>query len=66
MAELPTNKYPNPAFHQEFGENAKVLEDLARKIDWRFLTVTYFKALAILCATVFSIIVSVKLALSLF
>ena len=59
----PTNK-----IHQDekFGENAKLLEELLDRKDFKKITKSYFVLLAIFLITIFSIIVTVKFALSIF
>jgi len=51
---------------EAFGQNAHLIEEMAKKIDWKLLTQTYFKILAIVLFTIFSLIVTVRLAYILF
>lgn len=51
---------------QPIVDNAKAIEDELKKVDWRYLVKVYFAGLSILLVTIFSLIVVVKAALSLF
>ena len=59
----PTNKIKQD---EKFGENAKLLEELLDRKDFNKITKSYFVLLSIFLVTIFSIIVTVKFALSIF
>jgi len=59
-------KFPatNKIRQRSFGENAKLLEELAARPDLDRIIKMYFVGLGILIITIFSIIVTVRLALA--
>lgn len=67
MDELVTNKE-----HREFkvdsavGDNAKALELMMKKVEWKYLGVAYGIGLSITLVTIFLLIVVVRLALMIF
>lgn len=44
-------------------ENAKLLEQMVNKVDWKVLAKAWALGLIMLCITLFAIIVTIKLAL---
>ncbi len=58
-----TNKFRRD---EKFGENAKLLEKLLDRKDFKKMVKSYFVLLSIFLITIFSIIVTVELALSIF
>lgn len=62
-----TNKiHQEQPIDERFGENAKALEEILSKINWRFLLKVYFAGLGVFLLTLFLIIVIVRLALIIF
>lgn len=66
--EFPdTNKQEqDPKIEGAVGDNAKALEMILKRVDWKFLVRAYFIGLFLLLVTLFSIIVVVKAGLSFF
>lgn len=64
--EFPhTNKFHQDV-EEKFGTNAKVVEDLLKRVDWKFVVHWYSRAFLILVASVFIFIVAVRAAFALF
>ena len=68
MDEFPdTNKQPQDSeIEGAVGDNAKALENILKRVDWKFLIRAYFIGLGTLLITLFLIIVVVKAGLSFF
>ena len=62
----PGMKHDQPDLPQRFGENAEILTERLRKIDWRFLGKAYFILLALVLLTAFLVIVVVRAAFHVF
>lgn len=62
-----TNKIPqHQELSAEFGANAKLLEDVMKKVDWRWFGRAYVVAFGILLVSLFLLIVVVRFAFVLF
>lgn len=61
-----TNKIPQQLPEDMLEGNAKLLEQLLSSANWKKLMYFYFCGLGILLVTLFSIIVVIRLALSIF
>ncbi len=60
-----TNKH-HQDLNEKFGENAKLLEERLKVVDWKLFLKFYFALLVILLVTIFALIVVVKTALIIF
>ena len=58
-----TNKQ---AINETVGDNAKMLEESVKTVNWRLLTRAYLNVLGLVLVTIFSLIITVRLALSIF
>ena len=61
----PTNKL-NEGLPQQVESSAELLQEHLKKVDYKFLAKVYFYGLGIFLITLFSIIVTIRLANSLF
>lgn len=61
----PTNKI-NQVVDKPFGENAELLENAVKKVNWKYFLKVYAVGFFVLLATVFLLIVTVRLAMLLF
>lgn len=66
MDDLVTNKEKQHGVPEKFGENAKALEEMAKRIDWRFVRRAYWYTLGAVCLALFCVIASVRLAFYIF
>lgn len=66
--KFPATNKPNPVITDDerdaFGENAKALEELAKRVDWAFLIQCYATVMTMILATIFALIVTVEFAQS--
>ena len=61
--DFPRTNKIHQDLNEQFGDNAKLLEDVAKKIDWHFFTKLYFAGLGVLLVSIFALIVVIKAAL---
>ena len=62
-----TNKiHKDKPVEEQFGENAKALEELLSNINWYYLSKAYFIGLGVFLTSLFLIIVIIRLALNIF
>lgn len=67
MDELVTNKEEREfELDSKVGDNAKALELMMKKIDWKYIGVAYGIGLSIVLVTIFLLIVVVRLAQMIF
>ena len=60
-----TNKiHKEKPVDEQFGENAKALEEMLSKINWFYLNKIYFAGLGVFLVSIFLIIVVIRLALN--
>ena len=64
---LITNKIKqNNPVGNNVGDNAKILEEMMKKVNWRYLTIIYFSGLLTLVFSVFLFIVVIRFAFIIF
>ncbi len=64
--DFPQTNKVHQDLNEQFGDNAKLLEEAAKKIDWQFFTKLYFAGLGVLLVSIFALIVVIKAALAIF
>ena len=63
---FPDTNKQHQDLHSRMGQNAELLEEQLKKINWRLFVKVYFAALGILLVSLFALIVVVKAALVIF
>ena len=64
--KFPNTNKVHQDLHETFGENAALLEEKLKAINWRLFLKFYFAALGVLLVSLFALIVVVKAALVIF
>ena len=66
MRFADTNKIHQKPVNERFGDNAELLEQRIKDVNWQYFGKVYAIGFGVLCASLFIIIVTVKFALWLF
>jgi hypothetical protein len=66
MFNFTTNKIPQEKVEEKFGRNAKILEEFAKRVDWKIVVRFVAYAHGILLAIIFTTLVVIRLAFAIF
>lgn len=64
--DFPQTNKVHRDLNEQFGNNAKLLEEAAKIVDWQYFIKLYFAGLGILLVSLFALIVVIKAALVIF
>lgn len=64
---IPTNKYPHDAEADTgVGANAKALEEMSKKIDWKYMGIAYGIGFSIFLVSLFLLLIVIRGAFMIF